>query len=143
MQIAQILQKNVLLSKFSDNQLKVVSDSISECLFCKYFLGACPQTPWKACANTRIQHLCLMTMQFQKWPTKFGFDWPFRPSNNFSLYCTLLQYAYNLSVDCMMLMKVSSWFASIYVLMNIEAMSNMASINFTMRIVSFILKFIS
>ena len=32
--------------KFSDKQLKVVSDSISECLFCKNFLGgACPQTP--------------------------------------------------------------------------------------------------
>jgi len=33
-----------------------------------------------------------MTMQFQKWPTKFGFDWPFCPSNNFSLYCTLVSY---------------------------------------------------
>ena len=26
-----------------------------------------------------------MTMQFQKWPIKFGFDWPFCPSNKFSL----------------------------------------------------------
>ena len=32
-------------------------------------------------------HLCLITMQFQKWPTKFCFDWSFHPSNNFSLYC--------------------------------------------------------
>jgi len=37
-----------------------------------------------------VQHLYLMAMQFQKWPTKFDFDWPFCPSNNFSLYCTLI-----------------------------------------------------
>jgi len=71
--------------------------SISECLFCKNFLGGMPPDPLEGlrfalhrCAShTRIQHLCLTTMQFQKWPTKFGFYWPFRPNNNFSLYCTL------------------------------------------------------
>ena len=41
------------------------------------------------------------------------------------------------SVDLMMSMKVSSWFASIYMLMNIEAMSNGASISFMMKIVSY------
>jgi len=39
--------------------------------------------------HTRIAHLYVMAMQFQKQPTKFGFDWPFCPSNNFSLHCTL------------------------------------------------------
>ena len=39
-----------------------------------------------------------MTMQFQKWPTKFGFDWPFCPSSNFSLYCTLLGWAFLLAI---------------------------------------------
>jgi len=44
----------------------------------------------RQCAlHTSMQYLCLMTMQFQKWPTKFDFDWPFRSSINFSLYCTL------------------------------------------------------
>ena len=38
-------RKNVFLLKFSDNQLKVVSDSISECLFCKNFLGGMPPEP--------------------------------------------------------------------------------------------------
>ena len=40
-------------------------------------------------SHTRIVHLYLMAMQFQKRPIKFTFDWPFRPSNNFPLYCTL------------------------------------------------------
>jgi len=31
-----------MCTKFSDKQLKVVSDSISECLFCKNFLGGHP-----------------------------------------------------------------------------------------------------
>ena len=41
-------------------------------------------------SHTRIVHLYLMAMQFQKWPIKFIFDWPFCPSNNFPLYCTLM-----------------------------------------------------
>ena len=52
MQIVQILQKNTPLItvkcmyiKFSDKQLKLVSDSISECLFCKNFLGGMPPDP--------------------------------------------------------------------------------------------------
>ena len=31
----------------------------------------------------------LMAMQFYIWPIKFTFDWPFCPSNNLPLYCTL------------------------------------------------------
>ena len=41
-------------------------------------------------SHTGIVHHYLMAMQFQKWPIEFTFDWPFCPSNNFPLYCTLL-----------------------------------------------------
>ena len=37
-------------------------------------------------------HTRMMGMQFQKRPIKFTFDWPFCRSNNFPLYCTLLQW---------------------------------------------------
>ena len=40
----------------------------------------------------RVCWLCVMTMQFQKWPTKFGFDWPLCPSNNFFFFCTLFMF---------------------------------------------------
>ena len=51
--------------KFSDRLLKIVSDSISECSFCKKIPGggACPQTPRRL--HTRITHLCLMAMHFR------------------------------------------------------------------------------
>ena len=67
-------------------------------LFQKFPGGGMPPDPPRrlvlctaGCAShTRIVHLYLMAMQFQKWPIKFTFDWPFCPSNNFPLYCTLL-----------------------------------------------------
>ena len=52
--------------------------------------------------HTRMLHLYLtamnflMAMQFQIWPIKFTFDWPFCQSNNFSLYCTLLSDLYSI-----------------------------------------------
>jgi len=48
--------------------------------------------PAQGVLHTPGQYTCVMAMQFQKWPTKIGFDWPFYPSNNYSLYCTLLNY---------------------------------------------------
>jgi len=36
----------------SDKQLKFVSDSISDCLFCKSFLGGMPQTPRRLVLHT-------------------------------------------------------------------------------------------
>ena len=38
-----------------------------------------------------------MATQFQKWPIKFTFDWPFYPSNNFPLYCTLRKHIFTLT----------------------------------------------
>jgi len=82
---------------------------------------ACPQTPLEGLyfalrrcpLHTRIQQLCLMTMQFKKWPTKFGFDWPFCPNNNFSI----------ILCQCIQQMIVGFRFNELTILLNIHILN--------------------